>query len=154
MGTRLPSSPIEGAGVTPPGEDLGRRPKVVLVDVRQERRAVMRRVIEQALGEGTVVAQVGTASEALAAAELHLADVAVVEIQLPLTEGLAVIAALRAAQPGLVIVVCTFHSDSLTQQRARDAGADTYLLKPVNARELRRVVRSGRPTPLAVAGAG
>jgi DNA-binding NarL/FixJ family response regulator len=66
----------------------------------------------------------------------------VVEIQMPLASGLATIAALRADYPGLRIVVCTFHGDSSTREQAAAAGADAYLLKPVNARDLRRALQS------------
>jgi CheY-like chemotaxis protein len=126
-------------------------PRVVLVDVRSERRAVMRRVVEQALGDGTVLAEVGTASEALAAVEHQGADVVVVEVQLPLAGGLAVIAALRVAYPALAIVVCTFHRDAATQRSAEEAGADAYLVKPVNSRDLRQALLSGRRVVEAVA---
>jgi CheY-like chemotaxis protein len=118
------------------------RPRVVLIDSRSERRAVMRRVVEQALGVDTVVAQVGSEAEAVAAVERRLADAAVVEIQMPVADGLSVIAALRAARPSLLIVVCTFHADRHTQEQAAEAGADSYLVKPFSARDLRRAVHS------------
>jgi len=128
--------------------DLEPRPRVVLVDSRSERRAVMRRVVEQALGDDTVVAQVGTETEALAAVDHRLADAVVVEIQMPLAEGLSVISALRAARPSLRIVVCTFHGDRSTQAQAAAAGADAYLVKPVNARDLRRALHPEQWTSL------
>jgi DNA-binding NarL/FixJ family response regulator len=123
-------------------------PVVVLVDVRPERRGPMLSVIEAAMGSGTV-AQVGSAAEALAAVARHEAIAAVVEVQLPLAAGLAVIAALRSAHPSLVIVVCTFHHDPATRQQAEGAGADAYLVKPVSAREMRSALNSGRRAPLA-----
>ncbi|MHB1534572.1 MAG: response regulator [Acidimicrobiales bacterium] len=125
--------------------------RVVVVDVRPERRALMRRVVELALGAGTVVAQVATGSDAIAAVERHGAGVAVIEVQMPLTEGLGVVAALRLACPSLLIVVCTFHRDESTQRQARDAGADAYLVKPVNARELRIALGAEHRKPLAAA---
>jgi DNA-binding response OmpR family regulator len=120
---------------------------VVLVDVRPERRGPMISVVEMAIGGGTV-AQVSTADEAMAAVERFGAEAAIVEVQLPLADGLAVIAALRAAYPALVIVVCTFHHDPVTEQRAEDAGADAYVVKPVSTRELRGVLAAGRRAPL------
>jgi CheY-like chemotaxis protein len=131
--------------------DMEPRPRVVLIDSRSERRAVMRRVVEQALGDDTVVAQVGNEVEALAAVERRLADAAVVEIQMPVADGLSVIAALRAARPSLLIVVCTFHGDRGTQAQAAEAGADSYLVKPFSARDLRRALHSDQWTlPLSV----
>jgi DNA-binding NarL/FixJ family response regulator len=133
---------------------LGPQPRIVLVDIRPERRALMCKVLDLALASGTVVAQVASASDAIAAVEGHGAGVAVVEIQMPLAVGLAVVAELRAAYPTLLIVVCTFHHDRATQRQAVDAGADAYLLKPVTGRELRKALGSGRRPSLLVASAG
>ena len=125
--------------------------RVVLVDGRRERQAVMRAVVEAALGAGTVVAEVRTASEVGDAVERHGADAAVLEIQLPLVEGLASIVALRAQCPSLVIVVCTFDRGTALERQALDAGADAYLAKPASAVDLRRLLGSGRRAPQAVA---
>ena len=101
----------------------------------------------------TVVAEVTDASEALRAIADSDADVAVVEIQLPVDEGLAIIATLRAVHPTLVIVVCTFHHDAATQRQAAEAGADDYLVKPVSARQLRATLtrRSLKPSANMIA---
>jgi CheY-like chemotaxis protein len=123
--------------ITEFGDDLVTDARVVLVDVRPERRAILRTMVDIALGAGTAVAQVATATEAVAAVERHSANCAVVEIQLPVAEGLATIAALRGAYPSLTIVVCSFHAGAGTQSQSRDAGADAYLVKPVGTRELR-----------------
>jgi DNA-binding NarL/FixJ family response regulator len=120
------------------------RPAVVLVDVRAERRGPMVSVVQAAIGDGTV-AQVGTTIEALAAIERYHAYAAVVEVD---ADG-AVIAALRAAHPALVIVVCTFRSDSSTRRQAEEAGSDAFLVKPVSTREIRTAIEAGRRAPLA-----
>jgi DNA-binding NarL/FixJ family response regulator len=125
--------------------------RVVLVDVRSERRAVMRVMLDHALGEGTVVAEITKAAEVAASLDRHEADVAVVEIQLPLAEGLATVAALRAARPSLRIVVCSFLRDAVAQAEALKAGADCYLAKPVSSRDLRRALDPDRST-LEMAG--
>jgi two-component system response regulator DesR len=107
----------------------------------------MRMVVESGAGAATVVAQVASAEEALAAVDRGGADAAVVEVQLPVADGLAVIAALRAAYPSLVIVVCTFHRDPETKRLAAAAGADSYLVKPVSARDLRRALGTATRAP-------
>lgn len=110
----------------------------------------MTRIVELSIGTGTVVGQASNRPEALAAVDHHQANIAVVEVQLPAAEGLAIIAELRAAHPSLLIVVCTFLADRATQQQARQAGADTYSVKPVSARELREsLVCPIRGDPLA-----
>ncbi|HEX4865618.1 MAG TPA: response regulator [Acidimicrobiales bacterium] len=107
------------------------------MDVRSERRALTRRVVEMALGAGTVVAEVGNVGEALIAVGRHGADAVVLELGTDLDEWLAGIAELRATNPSLSIVVCTFRADLATRFQACDAGADAYLVKPVSARDIR-----------------
>jgi DNA-binding NarL/FixJ family response regulator len=115
--------------------------RVLLVDARHERRRVMRLVIESGAHGGTVVAQTETADGAVAALDHAVIDAAVVEIQMPVEAGLAAVAALRAARPALAIVVCTFHGDASTRERALAAGADAYLVKPVSARDIQAACR-------------
>lgn len=112
-------------------------------------------IVETGDSKGTVVAQADSAEAAVAAADQHAPDVAVLEIQMPVAAGLAAIAGLRAAHPSLVIVVCTFDADPSTRRQALVAGASAYLAKPVTARELRAAYRAAvaaapgpRPDPL------
>jgi DNA-binding NarL/FixJ family response regulator len=102
----------------------------------------MRVVVETGDGAGTVVAQADTATAAVAAAEKHDPDVVVLDIQMPVTAGLAAIAGLRAAKPSLVIVVCTFQADPSTRRQALVAGANAYLTKPVSAPDLHAAYRT------------
>jgi DNA-binding response OmpR family regulator len=128
--------------------------RAVLVDERSERRALTRRVVDLALGTGTVVAEVMTVAEALIAVGRHSADVVVLELRTPLIEWLAGIAELRATDPTLAIVVCTFRADLATRFQACDAGADSYLVKPVSARDLRSALESRQTGPAAHATNG
>jgi two-component system OmpR family response regulator len=68
------------------------------------------------------------------------ATAVVVEIGLPNGKRLSVIYALRASHPDLRIVVCSFTADEATKAAALDAGADSYLSKPVSPRELQHVL--------------
>jgi CheY-like chemotaxis protein len=111
---------------------------VVLIDDRPDRRRVMRQVL---LGRDlTAVTEVDDWATALTHIEAHGTDVVVLEIQIPIETGLAAIAALRDHSPTLPIVVCSFHVDPATKQRALDAGADAYLEKPVRTEDLRRAI--------------
>lgn len=136
------------AAVTDPSETRT-APSIVLVDPRAERRGPMRSVVEMAMGDGTVVAQVGTAQEAEVAVERSGAGVVVADVLVPLEDGLALVAGLRAAHPALLIVVCTFRQDAAVRAQVEAAGADAYLVKPISARDLRRVIEVGRRQVLA-----
>ena len=110
--------------------------RVVTVDSRKERRHVMRRLLELCVDQ----AEIGEADSREAAIELVgrcRPEVVVLEIAMPLHEGLDTITALRLMSPPPRIVVCSFHHDSVTVQAAVDRGADAYLTKPASSAELR-----------------
>ena len=110
--------------------------RVVTVDSRNERRHVMRRLLELCVDQ----AAIGEADSREAAIELVgrcRPEVVVLEIAMPLHEGLDTITALRLMSPPPRIVVCSFHHDADTVQAALDRGADAYLTKPAGSVELR-----------------
>ena len=129
---------------------VGRCWRVLLVDDRPERRSVMRTLVHAWAGVGTIVAEAASAADALAAVRDGPLDAAVIEIQLPVPVGIAAIAALRAEQPALIIVVCSFHADPATRHEALAAGADAYLTKPVSPRDLLLACRGPRRAPTAL----
>lgn len=63
-------------------------------------------------------------------------DVAVVDIQLPGESGLDLIKRLRRSQPAMGIIAMTALSAIHSRVAGYDAGADVYLVKPVDPREL------------------
>jgi DNA-binding NarL/FixJ family response regulator len=118
--------------------------RIVLIDPRPERRAITSMFVERSAALTVVGLAAGFAdAEALIRAE-H-ADAAVVEIQMPVAEGLAAIAAVRNAFPGLRIVVCSFRDDVATRDAARALGADGYLIKPLEVSALVDLVASSAP---------
>ena len=119
---------------------------VVLVDVRAERLGVMRALL-QASGMAAVV---GAAEDRDGAVEEVLrigADLVIVEIQMPVPEGLAIIGALRVRFPDLRIVVCSFDQAAESKRRASEEGADAYLSKPLDLPALRALLRRFADTP-------
>jgi CheY-like chemotaxis protein len=121
--------------------------RVVLVDDRPDRRRLVRQIVVSTGLELTDTADADDGASAIALIEAQGADVAIVEIQMPIREGLAAITALRSRFSRLRIVVCSFHVDPATKQLALDAGADAYLDKPVRSEQLREamIATSGLP---------
>lgn len=111
--------------------------RVVLVDPRPERRELMGHLVASTGLAATGIAEAASAVEAMDVLDREDRDVAVVEIQMPVSEGLKAIAALRGRSSGLRIVVCTFLRDSATKALALAEGADAYLDKPVNSDALK-----------------
>jgi len=130
--------------------------RVVLIDPRQERRSVMNFLVERSR-RLAVVGLAGTLDEAETQIRAEQADIAVVEIQMPVAEGLVTIGALRAQFPDLRIIVCSFHDDPGTRESARMHGADGYLTKPLRVEDLLALIdgaltdQPGRPQQEAVA---
>ena len=112
------------------------RTRVVLMDARPDRRAVMRQVFEHSGVDAAVVGEADGEADAIALVERQRADLAVIELPLPVAQGLAAIIALRARFPDLAIVVISFNTDAAVKKQAVASGADAYLVKPVSAREV------------------
>ncbi|GAA3003365.1 response regulator transcription factor [Streptosporangium longisporum] len=88
-----------------------------------------------------VVAQAGDGREAISLAGLHGPDVVLMDIRMPVMDGLAATKALRAGPGGPeVIVMTTFDADDHVL-RALRAGAAGYLLKDTPPAEIVAAVR-------------
>ena len=122
----------------------------MLVDVRPERRAVLRTVIEHSDVPATVLGEADSEADAINEVERHAADLVIIDFQPPLQDGLAAVAALRSRFPALVILVCSFEPAANIRERLLAEGADAYLLKPVSAREVIAAFRGVAPRALTL----
>ncbi len=143
MGALLTTSAASvDPGVSP---SLDFEVRVVVIDGRHDRRQLMSYVVEQA-DHVTVVGYADGPVSALEVVDRLGANAVVLEIQLPVTQGLDTISALRDEFPALAIIVCSFHADPTTKRDALARGANAYLVKPLSLRDLRAVLRSGPGT--------
>jgi DNA-binding NarL/FixJ family response regulator len=69
-------------------------------------------------------------------------DVAVVDIGMPRVNGLEAIPLLKRAVPGIRVVVVTMHREAAYARRAREAGADGFVLKHAAADDLIAAIRA------------
>jgi DNA-binding NarL/FixJ family response regulator len=96
----------------------------------------------------TVVAEAGDGEEALRVVPASAADVVLMDIRMPVRDGLSATEELLAAHPGLkVIVLTTFDTDDMVL-RALRIGAAGFLLKdtpPARLVEAIRAVAAGQP---------
>jgi DNA-binding response OmpR family regulator len=139
MGTPFTASTVTADPGVTPSPDVEVR--VVVIDGRHDRRQLMTYVLEQA-GDVTVVGYADGPVSAVEAVDRLQANTAILEIQLPVNQGLDTISALRDDFPALTIIVCSFHASAATKRDALDRGADAYLVKPLSLRDLRAVLRS------------
>ena len=136
-----------GTDALGPGADSGQTllPRVVIVDVRDERLRVTRSLLERS-GLVDVVGQTDNRQGALELVSRTAADLVLLEIQMPIDEGVATVGALRAAFPDLRVVVCSFHQEPEARERALARGADAYVTKPIHLAALRDLLSELLPS--------
>ncbi|MEV0197064.1 response regulator transcription factor [Nonomuraea sp. NPDC050691] len=83
-----------------------------------------------------VVAEAGDGREAVDLAISHHPDVALLDIRMPVLDGLAAAAEIRRAAPGTAVVMLTTFGEDDYIARAIDVGAGGFLLKSGDPREL------------------
>src|SRR3954451_21154830 len=83
----------------------------------------------------TVVAEVGDGQQAVDQAQELRPDLVILDIQMPVLDGLAAAEQLAQTRPSPAIVLPAFSQRELVE-RARDAGAMAYLVKPFSKNDL------------------
>ena len=114
--------------------------RVVLADDHHMVRAGIRELLEGA-GDLKVVAEAGDGEEAQVLIAKHKPDVAVLDIQMPKASGIEVTRWVRAALPGVGVLILTAYDDDPYVMAVLQAGANGYVLKTAQADELIQAVR-------------
>jgi len=94
------------------------------------------RALLESKPEWTVVAQASNGREAVEQAEMHKADVAVLDISMPELSGLEAARRIRKVAPETEILFLTVHNSAHMVQEALDAGGRGYMLKSDAGNEL------------------
>jgi DNA-binding NarL/FixJ family response regulator len=114
--------------------------RVLLVDDHEIVRRGLRDLLDGEPGI-EVVAEAGTAAEALARCSATTPDVAVVDVRLPDRDGVQLCRALRDLPDGPRCLVLTAFDDEQALVQAISAGASGYLLKQVRGSDVVHAVR-------------
>jgi DNA-binding response OmpR family regulator len=86
--------------------------------------------------EGFAVNHVASGSQALAAVRAELPDMVVLDLGLPDMDGLQVLTALREISRSLPVLLLTARDGADDKVRGLDRGADDYMAKPFDVKEL------------------
>ena len=89
----------------------------------------------------SVVGEAGNGEDLLSLAGRTPADVALVDLHMPVLDGVSAIARLRESSPDLRVLVLTTYDSDADIRRAVEAGATGYLLKDAPREELFRAIR-------------
>lgn len=118
--------------------------RVLIVDDTPDIRMLLRFTLERDPGF-TVVAEAGNGRDAQLRAQEELPDVVLLDLAMPVMDGLAALPGLRQILPNAAIIVLSgFDADRMTQ-RALDAGADGYLQKGASPSRIIEYLRSVSP---------
>ena len=102
-------------------------PAVLIIDDEEPIAWALRRAFER---EGFRAAVSGSAEDGLKKAAADPPDVVFLDVRLPGMDGLSALARLKAAAPGVAVVVITAHGNLDTAVKAVAGGAFDYLAKP------------------------
>ncbi len=86
--------------------------------------------------EGYIVSDFPSAEEALEACKEESFDIAVLDIMLEKMDGVTLLKILREVYPHMAIIMLTAKSEDIDKINAFESGADDYLSKPFNPKEL------------------
>jgi CheY-like chemotaxis protein len=99
---------------------------VLIVEDNASVRRLLRRAIQQI---ATEIWECGDGIEALAAYSKHLPDLVLLDVRMPIMDGLAATRQIRKAYPEARIIIVTDCDDEETRAAASEAGAWGYALK-------------------------
>src|SRR4051812_15967200 len=128
------SSWVHGSRATRAGTRTGAMGESVLLI---EDDARIRQIVERGLGaRGFSVLSAADGISGLALARARVIDLVLLDLVLPDTHGLRVLAALRALNPRLPVVALTALDDTRAKVHGLEAGVDDYITKPFSIEEL------------------
>ena len=119
--------------------------RILLVEDETEFADTVRGALER---EKYVVDHVDRLTFAREACRSNVYDLVLLDRTLPDGDGLSLVPALRAALPGLAVIVLSARGDLADRVTGLDEGADDYLVKPFALEELFARIRAVRRRPV------
>src|SRR5262245_11685190 len=110
--------------------------RILIVDDNE----VVLELLHEFLSPGYAVELATSAAEALASLRLGVPDMILLDVMMPGTDGLTMLAGLRKAGVDVPIVIMTGYASPEAEKTARENGALGFLHKPVSLRELDQLV--------------
>lgn len=127
-----------------PRDDTSQDPTVITVLIADDHpllRQALRDVLEKQ-ADFRVVAEAGDGDEAVRLATQLVPDVVIMDIGMPVMNGIEATRAIKANCPQTAVLVLTVHNDSEHVLGILDAGAAGYLIKSVFGEEIINAVRA------------
>jgi len=112
--------------------------KILVVDDEPIVLNCCQRILED---QGHTVHLVGSADEAITAMEDEPFEVLLVDIMMPVRDGIDLVREIKEKWPGTSIIVMTGDSTPETVRKSRSAKADRFIAKPFTPDELLEILR-------------
>lgn len=124
----------------PPHESRNPMIRILLADDHAVIRGGLRLLLDKET-DFTVVGEAGDGREAVTLATTLRPDVAVLDISMPMLNGIEAARQIRAQNPATAVIVLSMHSDEGYVLRALKAGARGYLLKETPEADFFKAIR-------------
>jgi AmiR/NasT family two-component response regulator len=124
--------PTPDTSPVPPAQPSGGRTVVVAEDETLIRLDIVEMLRENGY---RVVGEAGDGEQAVALAEEHKPDLVVMDVKMPVLDGISAAERIAGARIAPVVLLTAFSQRELVE-RARDAGAMAYVVKPFTAADL------------------
>ena len=114
--------------------------RVVIADDEEIIRTGLKKLIESYDLDLHVIAMAEDGKEAITMIEKHRPEIILMDINMPLANGLEVIEQVRLLDEDAKIIIISGYNQFSYAQKALDLGVFTYLLKPIDYRNFRTVI--------------
>ena len=115
--------------------------RVLVVDDHPPTLALIRTILEADKNQGFDILEARTGTDCLKVADKHGPfDLILLDVSLPDIDGFTVCKAIRKVYPDVPIVFVTAKGELEDFRAGREAGGDSYLVKPINRTSLRNLV--------------
>jgi two-component system, NarL family, response regulator DegU len=122
--------------------------RVLVADDHQLLRQAIRRALEDA--GMTVIAEAGDGGEAVRLAGELRPDVVVMDVSMPVLDGVEATRRIHADLPDLPVVIITMHGDEALRRDAVSAGAAGFLTKDVSMQEVVATITQAASSDIAL----
>ena len=126
---------------TPDASPAAVKARVLLVDDHALLRTGVANIINQE-PDLHVVAEAENGVDAISAYELHQPDVTLLDLRMPVMEGVEVVRQIRERDPRALVIILTTYDTDDEISRALKAGAKAYVLKDISADDLVGCIRN------------
>ncbi len=126
--------------------DAAQTCRIVLVDDMPDIRFLLRVALE-GIEEFEVVGEAGDGAQAVEVVAEHQPDVVILDIAMPVMDGLAAIPEIKRTAPDTKIVILTGFESESTYREAMERGAHSYLQKTVALSDITQTVWDVCRTP-------